>query len=102
MVNHSLKAVNKSNLRRGIMKDFLFFRRMITPWLITLTFWLGSILCIASGVYCLYNHQWGMVFPVLVLGPLGLRLVCEWFILAFRINETLTDIKQTLEMREKL
>lgn len=83
------------------MKDFLLFRRMIMPWLITVAFWLGTALCIASGIYCLYARKWGMVVPVLILGPVGLRLICEWLILAFRINETLTDIKHTLEAREK-
>jgi hypothetical protein len=83
------------------MKDFLFFRRMVMPWIITLTFWLGFILCIASGIYCLYQSQWIMAIQVLIFGPLGLRLICETLVLAFRVNETLTDIKKLLETREK-
>lgn len=82
------------------MKDFLLFRRMIMPWLIMVAFWGGSLTCLASAIYCLYHKEWGLVFPVLILGPLGLRLVCEWLILIFRLNETLTDIKYALEVKK--
>lgn len=84
------------------MKDFLLFRRMIMPWLIIVTFWVGSVICILAGSYCIYKHEWSMVIGVLILGPLGLRLLCEWLILVFRMNETLTDIKYLLNKREKV
>ena len=75
---------------------------MIMPWLIVLVFWLGTLICIASGIYCMFIRQWNLVLPVLILGPVGLRLICEWLILAFRMNETLTDIKHLLKLREKV
>jgi hypothetical protein len=84
------------------MKDFLCFKRMLMPWLLALLFWLGCLMCVIISYYCIIKQQWSTVFVLLVLAPLGLRLVCEWLILAFRINETLTDIKKALEAREKL
>jgi hypothetical protein len=40
---------------------------------------------------------WGVL--VLILGPVAVRIYCEILIIFFRINETLTEIKHTLEER---
>jgi len=83
------------------MKDFLTFRRMITPVIIEILFWLGSIICVLVGLAWLVNNREGaMGLALLVLGPLAVRIYCELLILAFRINETLTDIRNTLKSRE--
>lgn len=34
----------------------------------------------------------------MVLGPLAFRFTCEWIILLFRVNETLTDISKQLDV----
>ncbi len=81
------------------MKDYLCFKRMLMPRLITLVFWLACLLCVVLSYYCIKAQQWSTVFALLVLAPLGLRLICEWLILFFKINETLTDIKQALVAR---
>jgi len=36
---------------------------------------------------------------LLFLGPIAVRIYCEILIIFFRINETLTEIKHTLEER---
>jgi hypothetical protein len=36
---------------------------------------------------------------LLFLGPIGVRIYCEILIIFFRINETLTEIKHSLEER---
>jgi hypothetical protein len=35
-----------------------------------------------------------------ILGPLGVRVYCEILIVFFRINETLTEIKHSLDSRQ--
>ncbi len=42
----------------------------------------------------------GLIY--MIIGPLTLRFTCEWIILAFRINETLTDISKQLEIANEL
>lgn len=76
------------------MKDFLTFRRMLTPIMIQLIFWVGVIVCIISGIVTLFTDA-GILrgLQTLILGPIIVRIACELIILFFRINETLTDIK---------
>jgi len=88
------------------MRDFLAFRTMVTPVIIQILFWVGVIVCIISGLVMIgmgvktLNERL-MVKGVLLalLGPLGVRVYCEILIIFFRINETLTEIKHSLEHR---
>ena len=111
------------------MGDFLAFRRMLMPVLIQLVFWIGFIICVAVGVGILTGHvnsanisqnaltadqqvQWQpslqklddnklwLGLAVLIGGPILLRLTCEFYMLGFSINGTLTDIYNTLKERE--
>jgi hypothetical protein len=82
------------------MEDFFAFRRMITPVLIQVVFWLAVVLVVLAGGYMIVAE--GELFAGLALvflGPLGVRVYCELLILLFRMNETLTDIKNAVEMR---
>jgi len=88
------------------MSDFLAFRTMVTPVIIQILFWVGVIVCIISGLVMI---GMGVKTPgehlilkgvlLALLGPLGVRVYCEILIIFFRINETLTEIKHTLEHR---
>ena len=82
------------------MKDFFTFRRMLTPILISVLFWGAVVFCIVSGIYDLFTKD-DIVrsFEVMLLGPIFARIVCEWIILAFRMNETLTDINKSLRQK---
>lgn len=87
------------------MNDFLSFRTMITPVIIQIIFWVGVALCIIFGLAAIlvgsrYGNGgpvWGIL--VLIFGPVLVRIYCEILIIFFRINETLTEIKHTLEER---
>jgi len=90
------------------MKDFWAFRTMVTPIIIQILFWLGVLTCltlgliyIGFGVHFDYarNIYKGLFF--IILGPLAVRVYCEVLIIFFRINETLTEIKHTLEERRQ-
>jgi hypothetical protein len=89
------------------MKDFLAFRRMITPIIIQIIFWIGVIGVFISGIVTIATAKdtgyyggdhWeagqiaGGIF-LMILGPLAVRIWCEILILFFRMNETLTEIK---------
>ena len=97
------------------MLDLLLFRRMITPVIIQAVFWLGSLLCVASGAITMMGSLaalsgdlppearmmmgGGSLFAglaMMLLGPLVLRIYCELLILFFRMNESLTDIRASL------
>ena len=84
--------------------DFLSFRKMVTPIIIQILFWLGVIIAIISGivsiVYGVVRSDvpillYGLLF--LILGPLVVRIYCEILILFFRINETLTEISNKID-----
>jgi hypothetical protein len=81
-------------------RDFLCFRRMLLPWLIQICFWVGIILCILAGINTLYHeHAVLKALKSLIFGPIALRVICEFLILFFRMNETLTDINQKIASR---
>ena len=98
------------------MKRFFSFERMVTPIIIKIFFWIGLILSILTGIGVfigalimgfndgsvggiligLLGGILGGIISFLLLG-LTVRIYAELLILAFRINETLTDVKQILE-----
>lgn len=78
------------------MEDFLAFRKMLTPIIIQIVFWLGLVVCVLGGLATLIGGSLsGLV--LLVLGPIAVRIYCEILILVFRMNDTLTDIKNAVE-----
>ena len=85
------------------MGDFLSFRKMITPVIIQIIFWIGVAAAIIGGIVVLVaadeagTRVLGLLY--MILGPLYWRVVCEIVILFFRMNETLTDIKNNTERK---
>lgn len=87
------------------MDDFLKFRKMITPVIIQVLFWIGVagsvigalvVMAMSFGRYGGGAGQFLGGLLMLVLGPVVVRIYCELLILLFRINETLTEIKNGL------
>ena len=93
-------------------RSFLSFERMITPVIITILFWIGLIAVAITALVVFFggiiggfnDGGFGSVVGglfggplVFVLGALMVRIYAELLILAFRINETLTDIKNELK-----
>ena len=88
------------------MSDFWAFRKMVTPVIIQIIFWVGVIACVIGGIILIavglkqQGDQSVLKGVLLVIfGPLAVRLYCEILIVFFRINETLTEIKHVLERR---
>jgi len=84
--------------------DFFEFKRMITPTFIVAAFWLGAIGCVIAGLWLMVSSldPQRMLLGVVVLlaGPIAWRIICEVQIVFFRMNETLTDIHNTLREQE--
>ncbi|MCJ7520415.1 MAG: DUF4282 domain-containing protein [Anaerolineaceae bacterium] len=87
------------------MEDFLKFRKMITPVIIQVLFWVGVAGTVIAALVVMAmsfgSHGGGAAqflggLVMLVLGPVVVRIYCELLILFFRMNETLTEIKNNL------
>ena len=93
------------------MKDFLKFKKMITPIIVPILFWIGTVICIIAGIGFIiigttsdFNLGGGemvlMGIAYIVLGPIVVRIYCELLIILFSINDTLTDIKKQLNHQQ--
>lgn len=83
------------------MGDFFSFRRMITPVIIQVLFWIFVAVAVIGGLALLFKGGSGTLVGLLwlVTGPLIARVYCELIIVVFRINETLTDIRANTQPR---
>ena len=93
----------------GDAYDFLTFRKMFTPLLIQVIFWIAALVCVARGLSLVWNscstdgrhvHEAGVILglALALLGPIVVRILCECLIVIFRMNDTLTEAKNALEM----
>lgn len=88
------------------INDYLAFRRMMTPILIQIIFWIGAVFSSMAGMFLMVssiraNNTGGVLlgFFTLLLGPLGVRIFCELLMVLFRMQETLTEIRNHLKQR---
>jgi len=86
-------------------KDFLTFKKMITPAIIQILFWIGAGFCVIGGLIAIVSGAsssygggsqvlTGLI--VLLFGPIAVRVYCEILILGFRINDTVTEIRNSM------
>lgn len=80
-------------LETSTLVDYLTFRRMITPIIIQILFCLGVIVFVLGGLFLVSNREVVIGLLTLVVGPIAVRIYCELLILFFRMNETLTEIR---------
>lgn len=78
------------------LKEFLSFERMISPFLIQIFFWVGVLICVVTGIWMIFSISIFQGLWTLVLGPIVLRIICETAMLFFRMFDTLTEIKHSL------
>ena len=93
------------------MVDFLLFRRMIAPLIVMVSFWICMVASALAGLFVivmgLIGAGQGGILSILIglvaglacftIVPLWIRVVHEFFMVTFRINETLTDILNELK-----
>ena len=84
--------------------EFLSFRKMITPVIIQILFWIGVVACVVGGIVSIVLSfstrsplliLYGLL--ILVLGPILVRVYCELLILFFRMNDTLNEIHRKMD-----
>lgn len=92
-----------------MVKKFLNFDQMITPTIIKIVFWIGAALSVLSGIVIIisgitsYIGGAGEVFMgllTMILGPFVVRIYCELLIIFFKMNETMTEIKEQLSTQK--
>jgi len=84
------------------VNDFLKFKKMMTPIIIQILFWIGVAVCviagiieIASGINIPYGGGGSVVFMgilLLLLGPILVRVWCELMLVLFSIHDMLAII----------
>ncbi|MDF1654108.1 MAG: hypothetical protein P1U34_03260 [Coxiellaceae bacterium] len=77
------------------MKKFLIFKTMVTPVILQIIFWLGVIAAVVFGLIdIILNHRYLIGVQLVILGPIGLRILIEILLIPFRINDKLDAIIQ--------
>lgn len=79
------------------MKDFFSFKRMLTPVFVYMIFMVAVLGCFVVGFYDIFMGNLKLGILLLILAPVAVRIVCEFFVLFFRMNETLTEINNKIK-----
>jgi hypothetical protein len=74
------------------MRDFFAFRKMIAPFVVQIIFVIGLVGVVGVGIAAFANDQPLAGVLILVFGGLYWRILCEVFIVLFRMNNTLSAI----------
>ena len=86
------------------MEDFISFRKMITPTIIKVLFWIGVAGSVISGLIQIASsfgrYGNGFLFLsgllVIIVGPVLTRIYCELLMLFFCMYDTMVEIKDSL------
>ena len=90
------------------MGDFISFKKMITPTIIRVIFWIGIVFAILAGLGMIIggiSSDFGGGGAVLaglawiVFGPILVRIYCEILIVIFSIHDRLGEIRDALGNR---
>lgn len=78
------------------LADFLTFKTMLLPLMISIFYVLGCLFCVFFGFYLLCNGILIRGLLMLCLGPLFLHLTLELIMLPFAILDTLRQTRDEL------
>ena len=93
------------------MKDFFKFKKMIAPIIIPILFLIGTVFCVITGIVFIIMGTVGEFRPnggetvllglaYIFIGPIIMRVYCEFLIILFSVNDKLTDIKDLLKSQQ--
>ena len=91
------------------MNDFLAFRKMITPAVIQVIFWIGVAVCVLGGLVAIIQGAGGRYgggeqvlsgVLMIILGPIAVRIYCELLIIMFRIHDRLVEIQDNTSSKQ--
>jgi len=84
---------------KGGFKDYVLFRKFITPYALQILFW-GGIGGTLYGTWWLFVHDnWTWVLS-LIFGTLGTRLIFESFIIRYQTYVCLREIRDRLNEKD--
>ncbi|MEA2042761.1 MAG: DUF4282 domain-containing protein [Bacteroidota bacterium] len=83
------------------VKDFLYFRKMLTPVVIQILFWVGVVVTFIGGIVQMFSGQFWMGLIVAVVGPFVVRVFTELILVTFKINSSLTEIRNVKLKEQK-
>jgi len=73
------------------MRDYLTFRKMITPAFIQVIFWIGVALIVFGSLFAASETPLGGLGAI-IIGLLVWRIYCELMLILFKIYERLGEI----------
>lgn len=79
------------------MEDILTFRKMITPSIIHIIFWVLVLFSVLGALGTMFAGQFILGLVSLIVGPIMIRVSCEGVILLFSIHDRLTEIRDELK-----
>ena len=86
-------------IKGSMLKNVLFFERMLTPKIITFVYWVSLLGCVIGAFIVMgmsSRSGFGGPLPgllILIVGPVGVRIWCELLIVLFKINDHLRDLR---------
>lgn len=89
-------------------REFVSFEKFLTPILVKVAYWIGIVSMILLGVVGIYNDGEASDGRTVIIGSVAVfivamicwRVVCESFILVFKIYDRLTEIRDQGTPRE--
>lgn len=88
-------------MEQDAVKDFLSFKKMITPSVIQIIFWLGVGFCVLGGLYTMFAADFLSGLVTLLVGPIVIRIYCEIMIIFFRMNQSLHEMNMKMGASNK-
>lgn len=76
------------------MEEYLSFRKLITPVIIQVVFWILFAVVILGGLVTLTQNFLGGLI-IIVLGPIAVRVYAEILIVLFQINDALQEMRES-------
>jgi hypothetical protein len=73
------------------MREYLTFKKLITPALIQVVFWIAIVGNTIEALFYADGFLNGLL--LFIIGPILIRIFCEGLIVVFEISNTLTEIR---------
>ena len=73
-------------------RDFLFFEKMLTPKILIIVYWLSLVAVVLTGIGTVFSGEFLKGLLIILLGPIGVRVYCEFFVVIFQLNKNVQNI----------
>lgn len=87
------------NVNPGFVRSVFFFEAWLSPKLILIAYWIMLAGCVIGGLTMIFSGTYSFVsnapmgWALLILGPIGARIICEGAMVIFKINDNLQQIR---------